>query len=266
MRTHAPTGWLFFLAMMFATAASLAQQAPASPHPADRGRAAFTGVVVAVPNVEAEVQFWSKMGAVRRDTAEGVDFEFPDMTVTVTKGSGTAGTAGSVIDHIAVQLPNTKEGMTRYQNLGLPTEPSGIVPNLDFLVSPSGVRIELAEDPALKVPKRGHHLHFFLSGHLEAQAWYARHFGAVPGKRGRWDAADIAANATVMNLTFGPSEQPRVPTKGRALDRIAISVADVDAVVRQLRSENVTVEEAGQNSAMIIDPWGTRIELRKLQR
>lgn len=266
MRTNIPAGWLWFMAITLVGGTSIAQQAQAPTSQTGRAGAAFNGVVIAVPNVEAEVQFWSKMGAARRDTADGVNFEFPDMTVTVTQGSGTAGTAGSIIDHIAVQLPNMKEGMTRYQNLGLATEPSGIVPNLDFLVSPSGVRIELAEDPELKVPVRGHHLHFFLTGHLAAQAWYAKHFGAVPGKRGRWDAADIAANATVMNLTFGPSEQPRAPTKGRALDRIAISVADLDAVVRQLRSDNVTVEEARENSAMVVDPWGTRIELRKLQR
>ena len=263
MRTHVLAGWLF-TATMFVGGASLAQQAPSAANPPGKSGAVFNGVVIAVPNVETEVQFWSKLGAVRHDAAEGVSFEFPDMTVAVIKGSGVGGTAGTVIDHIGLQLPDSKEGMARYQSLGLPTEPSGIVPGLDFLVSPNGVRVELGQEPTLTIPVRGHHVHYFLPAPLEAQAWYAKYFGAIPGKRGRFDAADITASKTVMNLTFALAEQARTPTKGRALDRIRISVADVDAAVRQLRSDNVAVEEVRQNSAIVVDPWGTRIELRKL--
>ena len=48
------------------------------------------------------------------------------------------------------------------------------------------------------------------------KAWYVTVFGAKPGKRGAFEAADIPG----LNLTFSPSPGPVVPTRGRALDHI----------------------------------------------
>lgn len=261
MRAHALLG--LFLVAVTTVVPSFAQQSPTSAvPPPGSGGAAFSTVVVEVANIDAETQFWSKLGATRRDAGGTVNFDFPDMTVAVVKGSGEGGTPGSVIDHIGLQFPNVEAGMARYRTAGLAVE-LGPNPNQGFVTSPSGVRIELLQDPAITVPVRGHHVHFFMPAPLDSQAWYAKHFGAVPGKRGPFDAANITANTTVMNLTFSSTaDQPRVPTKGRALDRIVINVADVGASVGQLRAEHVTVETAREDSAVIVDPWGTRIELR----
>ena len=266
MRVGTSLVWCLVVTLGTAAEGFAQQTSPQATQPDGVGNASFSRIVIEAPGFEPEVQFWSQLGAVRRDAANGVSFDFPDLTVEVTRGSGTGGTAGSVIDHVALQLPDSKVGMAHYQELGLATEPSGIVPGLFFLVSPNGVRIELAQDPALAVPVRGHHLHFFAPAPLEIQTWYSKHFGAIPGKRGNFDAANMRASATVMNLTFAQAEQPRAPTRGRVLARVGFDVADVGAAVRSLRADGVTIREVRPDSAVVVDPWGTDIELRTLRQ
>jgi hypothetical protein len=71
-----------------------------------------------------------------------------------------------------------------------------------------------------------------------------------------------------VNLSFSPSDKPRLPTKGRAIDHIGFEVENLDAFVASLESKGVKIEAPVRQVpgttvkiAFLTDPWGTRIEL-----
>ena len=54
------------------------------------------------------------------------------------------------------------------------------------------------------VPIASHHIHFYNSPIEDTRAWYVKTFGAVPGKRDVFEAADIPG----INLSFSASTHP----------------------------------------------------------
>jgi catechol 2,3-dioxygenase-like lactoylglutathione lyase family enzyme len=79
-----------------------------------------------------------------------------------------------------------------------------------------------------------------------------------------YQTADIGP----VNLTLTPSDEPRLPTRGRAIDHVGFDVANLEAFVRHLESAGValegpvrTVSGTKVKMAFLTDPWGTRIEL-----
>jgi catechol 2,3-dioxygenase-like lactoylglutathione lyase family enzyme len=244
---------------------------------------AFNHVSLEVPDFDREVAFWVALGGNRvtpgarpggaapAQAAPAPRFtilQFPDMNITVREGKGTGGTVDSAVNHIGFQVKNTPESMAAFKAAGLRTE-AGAFPGQGYLMSPSDVRVEILQDPNLAVPIRGHHVHFFNSDDpLAQQAWYAKVFGAIPGKRGNFDAADITASHTVMNLTFTKSDTPVAPTKGRAADHIAFSVDRLADFLKMAAAQGITIDQpltmqanGTTGLAFIVDPWGTRIEL-----
>ena len=107
--------------------------------------------------------------------------------------------------------------------------------------------------------------HFFVaeSAVPEIKAWYVKTFGAKPGKRGDFEAADIPG----VNLTFSPSPTPTEPTKGRALDHIGFEVKDLEAFLKKLEANGVKLDRpytktpTGLAISFLTDRWGTYIEL-----
>ena len=130
-----------------------------------------------------------------------------------------------------------------------------------------GLRVEILEDKSQTVPVRHHHVHFHVaeSAIPSIQAWYAKHFGAKPGMRGRNQAADIPG----ANLTFTKSDTPTVPTRGRVLDHIGFDVKDLDAFAKKLQEAGVKLDRQverrpdGSAIAFTRDEWGTSIELNE---
>jgi catechol 2,3-dioxygenase-like lactoylglutathione lyase family enzyme len=129
--------------------------------------------------------------------------------------------------------------------------------------APDEIKVEMSEDPSMTVPIASHHIHYYVPAPLEAQAWYAKTFGAVPGKRGTFDAADLPA----INLSFTKSDA--LPgSKGRAVDHIGFEVKDLESFLKKLESAGVKIDSPYRqlpNSttaiAFLTDPWGTYIEL-----
>ena len=85
-------------------------------------------------------------------------------------------------------------------------------------------------------------------------------FGAKPGKRGQFEAADVPG----ANLTFTKSDTPTVPTKGRALDHIGFEIKGLEAFCKKLEANEVKLDmpftnrpDLGISLAFITDPWGT---------
>jgi hypothetical protein len=106
-------------------------------------------------------------------------------------------------------------------------------------------------------------------GIAAAQAWYAKHFGAmvfsdtgagalIPGARIRLDAATARAD----------SPGPPVPTRGHAIDHIGFEVKNLRAFTKKLEANGVKLDalysktrHKGFASVELTDPWGTAIEL-----
>jgi catechol 2,3-dioxygenase-like lactoylglutathione lyase family enzyme len=109
-----------------------------------------------------------------------------------------------------------------------------------------------------------HHIHWYDGDVKGTQAWYAKNFGAVPGTRGKFAAADIPG----ANLTFAEATGAAAPTKGRVLDHIGFEVKNLEAFCRKLEAAGVKLDVAYRRIpslriglAFLTDPWGTYIEL-----
>jgi catechol 2,3-dioxygenase-like lactoylglutathione lyase family enzyme len=132
-------------------------------------------------------------------------------------------------------------------------------------MGPDDTKVELLQNTALTTPIVMHHVHFAGPDTAAMKAWYVRMFGARPGMRAGFEAADLPG----VNLTFGAAgDAPVAPTRGRALDHIGFEVRNLEQVVRDLEAKGVTfdrpytkVPALGIAIAFLTDPWGTYIEL-----
>ena len=97
----------------------------------------------------------------------------------------------------------------------------------------------------------------------KAKDWYVKMFGAVPGTRWHYAAADLPG----INMNFSDSKQPAAPTRGRMLDHIGFEVRDLPSFCRKLEAAGATFDvpyakgPSGVARALLTDPWGTSIEL-----
>ena len=232
-------------------------------------------VHLAVQDVDATKKFWLKLGGtpIKLGANEGV--KFPGVLVLIRKAMDPpAGTVGSVVNHIGFLVPNVAETRAKWQSAGLIMEPPN--PNNAkqiYVHTPDDlVRIEILEDAMQTVPIKFHHVHFFVADAggkdsvLAMQAWYAKTFGAKPGKRGQFEAADLPG----VNLTFAKSDTPTVGTKGRALDHIGFEIKDLQAFCKKAEAAGIKFDmpytprpDLGIALAFITDPWGTYIELNE---
>ncbi len=224
-----------------------------------------------VPDVEAAAKFWTAMGGIPEKLGPNEVFKFPGVLILVRKGDGTTPTVGSVVGHIGFHVPDTNAAIARWKAAGLNTETG--VPGQGFVWTPDHLlRVEILEDKTQTVPIAFHHVHFYVadtagsSNVLEMQSWYAKMFGAKPGMRGKFDAADLPG----VNLTFTKSDTPTVGTKGRMLDHIGFEIVGLEAFCRKAEANGVKFDvpftkrpDLGISLAFITDPWGTYIELNE---
>jgi catechol 2,3-dioxygenase-like lactoylglutathione lyase family enzyme len=255
------------LAMLIPASASWAQVAKPNDAGVSMGHVHFL-----VPDVEAAKTFWTAMGGVPGKLGPNDVFKFPGVLILVRKGDGTTPTVGSVVGHIGFHVPDTTAALARWKTAGLKTE-VGQNPGQGFVWTPDNLlRVEILEDKTQTVPIAFHHVHFYIaetagsSNVLEMQSWYAKMFGAKPGKRGQFDAADIPG----ANLTFTKSDTPTVPTKGRMLDHIGFEIVGLEAFCKKAEANGLKLDmpytkrpDLGIALAFITDPWGTYIELNE---
>ena len=110
-----------------------------------------------------------------------------------------------------------------------------------------------------------HHVHLTALDTKEAVAWYAKHFGATPGKRAQFDTATVPG----AEIAFNKVDTLQVPSKGRAVDHIGFEVKNIDQFVKKLEADGIKMDTPIRNSpnssklriAFLTDPWGTYIEL-----
>jgi len=215
------------------------------------------------PNVDDARAFWITLGgeAVANPPLQFV--QFPGVMVMLRENGPEGNTVGSVINYVGFHVRDLQASRARWEAANLAVEPGGFDGQL-WLTAPGGVRVEILEDKTIPVPIQMHHVHWNVTAVPEAQAWYARAFGAAPGMRGRFVAADLPG----VNLTFGEATETLAPTQGRALDHIGLETTDLQGLIAHLESEGIALDsgyrQIGDTSiaiAFLTDPWGTYIEL-----
>lgn len=236
-----------------------------------------------VADVAAEREFWLALGGSAGQVADGERVVMPGVVIEIVEADPEPG--ASVVEHVAFRV----RSLAAVEARGFELEMVAAYPGIASIRTPAGNRIELFEegtatnvgfapDRADSVAERhnrplvgaldSHHLHFYLPEEQveAARDWYVEHFGAVPGLRWRYLAADLPG----MNLNFSAATGTPVSTSGRSLDHIGFDIVGLEAFCRELAAAGVVFDQPyrridpGLAVATLTDPWGTTIELSEV--
>lgn len=190
--------------------------------------------------------------------------KFPGVFVALREGDPTGGTEGSTVNHLGFAVRDLASAEARWKAAGGQVYETRPNPNQVFLRFPGDLKVELTEEPSLAAPIAHHHVHFYTPSVEATRAWYVKTFQAIPGRRGKFEAADIPG----ANLSFSEAKGEVAGTRGRALDHIGFEVKGLEGFCRRLEQQGVRfdvpyrfVERLGVWVAFFTDPWGTYIEL-----
>lgn len=230
---------------------------------------AYGHVHLNVSDIELHKRMWVEyFGGTVVEKGPLTVVKLPNMMVALTARAPTGGSQGTVMDHFGFKVRNMETFLARWRAGGMTvdSEFTGAegLPNA-YVTMPDGVRVELQEDQALPVEISGYHVHFISPEYKQLLAWYMDTFSTELRPRGR-----IAETTNVpgMNLSFGNSETPTIPTKGRAIDHIGFELDDLQAFCKVLEAKGIKFDVAyrevpsiGLKIAYITDPSGVYIEL-----
>jgi catechol 2,3-dioxygenase-like lactoylglutathione lyase family enzyme len=246
----------------------LAQLAPPNSEGVSMGH-----VHLAVRDVDAQKAFWiGIMGGklVKNGTLEMI--QFPGVFILLRKAENPDPPAGSIVNHFGFVVKDMPAALAKWKANNLKIEPTEN-PNEAYVSAPDGIRLEVYGVPDLPVPVQMNHIHYNASDIPGIQAWYAKAFGAIPGKRAC--VACVSRPATIdagdlpgVNLSFSRGAAGLAPTKGRAIDHIGFEVKNLDAFAKKLEAQGIKLDEpirlasnGTTKIAFLTDPWGTYIEL-----
>jgi len=246
------------LAAFLACLPAFAQLAP----PSDSG-VSMGHLHIFTPDPARQKAFWvDTLGAQETKLGPLDAFKFPGALVILQKSSARAGTDGSVVNHVAVKVRDLAGTLAKLEAAHITV--ISRTPPQAMVLAPDDIRVELTEDTSLASPLAFHHIHFYTAHVDDMKKWYVATFGAVPGKRGKFEAADLPG----VNLSFTLSDGTLAGTKGRSLDHIGFEVSDLEAFTKKLEAAGVKfdvpyrkIPPLGLAIAFLTDPWGTYIEL-----
>jgi catechol 2,3-dioxygenase-like lactoylglutathione lyase family enzyme len=214
-----------------------------------------------VKDVAAEKNFLILMGGTPVSNGSLEMVQFPGVFINLRQGTPSGGTIGSRVNHFGLFVQDMNATLNRIKPLNLKVTQNN--PQQAFVLGPEDVRIELHEVKDISGPVVMDHVHLFVPAPLETQAWYAKMFGATPGKRGQFDTATVPG--AELSIT---KDDTTVTTKGRSLDHIGFEVKNLNETVKRLEAAGVKMDRApavaGNGTtkiAFLFDPWGTYIEL-----
>ena len=236
-----------------------------------------------VTSVDEHRKFWSTLGGtpVKIGTNNLEIIRFPNVLVFLTNRAPKGGTKGTSVNHIGFGVPNIRQTVDRLKAAGYPIVTRAELPesqpvkddlahienqktSVAFVMGPDETKVEVVENKALTAPSALHHIHFATQQVDEMKAWYVKVFGAKPGTRGSFQAADLPG----VNLTYSPSPEAVIGTQGRSLDHIGFEVRDLENFCKKLEAMGIKLERPytqvaalSIGIAFIRDPWGTYIEL-----
>ena len=236
-----------------------------------------------VTSIDEHKKFWvDTLGgkSVKVGTSPNEIVMFPNVLVFLRQQAPTGGTKGTTVNHLAFAVRNLRQAVDKAKAAGYriaTREEAGtydvvkddIAFNKEqgtysaFVMGPDEVKVQLFEVKTITTPIALHHIHF-AGPATEMRAWYVKIFGAKPGTRGIFEAADLPG----VNLSFSPAPAPVVGTRGRIVDHIGFEVKDLEAFCRKLEGLGIKLDRPYTKVpalniaiAFIYDPWGTYIEL-----
>jgi len=235
-----------------------------------------------VTSIEEHKKFWSTLGGrpVKVGTSPNEIVMFPNVLVFLRQQAPTGGTKGTTVNHLAFAVTNLRQAVDTAKAAGYriaTREEAGAYDEVKddiafnkeqqsysaFVMGPDEVKVQLFEVRTNTAPNALHHVHF-AGPAAEMKAWYVKVFGAKPGTRGMFEAADLPG----VNLSFSPAAAPVVGTRGRVVDHIGFEVRDLEAFCRKLEGMGIALDRPYTKVpalniaiAFIQDPWGTYIEL-----
>jgi catechol 2,3-dioxygenase-like lactoylglutathione lyase family enzyme len=213
---------------------------------------------------DGQKKFWLEVIGARATKLGPADlYIMPGTLIFVTKKPAKPEPSeGSAVNHVGVKVRDYEGVLDRVKAAGMVS--TKVNETQTMVAGPDGLKVELIKDPSQEAPAMNHHIHFFTEDVTATQNWYAEKFGAVKGKRGRFEAADLPG----VNLSFSKSDTKTANTKGRALDHIGFEVRDLEAFTKKLESSGVKMDvpyrkvpSLGIAIAFFTDPWGTYVEL-----
>jgi catechol 2,3-dioxygenase-like lactoylglutathione lyase family enzyme len=265
------------LAMLAVAAPAHAQLAAAKDGPIVYGHHHLT-----VTSIDVARKFWvDTLGATSMSLATTPLFKFPNVLIFMNERAPTGGSKGTTVNHVGFQVPNIRAMVDKVKAAGYPIITRAELPaqydvkddlafmadqntSVAFVMAPDDMKVEFIENKAMAGPIALHHIHFAAPDIEEMRAWYVKVFGAKPGRRGSFEAADLPG----VNLTYSAAPQPVVGTRGRALDHIGFEIKNLEAFCRQLEASGVKIDRPytkvpsmNIGVAYLTDPWGTYIEL-----
>jgi len=232
-------------------------------------------------DVEAHKRFWVDGLGGTPDFVPGRDVVgFPNVLVFLTARAPSGGTKGTVVNHVGFETRDIRTAVARLRSLGYRMVTREELPDsyevvddlaqrdggnvIAFVMGPDETKVELLENTSIDHPIQLHHIHWAVPDGEAMQAWYAEHLGATPGTRIGQPTGELPG----VNLTFGPTTEPVVTTRGRALDHIGFEVKGLESFVARLEAGGVTMDRGytqvpalGIAIAFFTDPWGTYVEL-----
>jgi catechol 2,3-dioxygenase-like lactoylglutathione lyase family enzyme/predicted enzyme related to lactoylglutathione lyase len=247
-----------------------------------------------VSDVGAHHKFWiDALGGkpARIPGRDGV-IKFPNVFVYPSQRPPTGSSKGTTFDHIAFQVPNVRAAVEKVKATGYPIVTKAELSTMEvkddvafvanektyvaFTVGPDETKVELVENKSMKEPVALHHIHFSAPDVAAMKAWYVKVFNATPSRRGSFEAAELPG----VTLVFSQAPGPVVGTVGRALDHIGFEIKGLVPFCKQLNANAIKLEPHARQTAdaapgcgvspvtasplktaILFDPWGTRIEL-----
>ena len=217
------------------------------------------------PDPAANRKFWvDTLGATVGKMGQSELYKIPGVIVMVQKGEAKGGTDGSSINHLGFRVKNLDAYIEKLKAGGYAMPRVDLPARQVFVLSPDNVKVELTEDTKMAEPIAHHHIHWYTESVEDSRAWYVKMFGGIPGKRGKFEKADIPGE----DLSFSKADEKPLPTKGRAMDHIGFEVKDLEAFVAKLQDSGAKFDGSIRKAngialavAVITDPWGTYIEL-----
>src|SRR5712691_2012309 len=180
-------------------------------------------------DIEANRKIFVGMGGTS-PTGPGIQrVIFPGVVINLNPGQAgpppTAGTVGSVVNHVGFVVNNVQEQVAKWKANGVAVLPGGNN-RLDqaYVETPDGVRIEILEDKTQTMPIRHEHVHLSLpeAEIAKAQAWYAKTWGGKAGTRNNQPVVDVPG----AQIRFAKADTKQAKTRGRVLDHIGFDVQD----------------------------------------
>ena len=235
-----------------------------------------------VTSVEAHKKFWvDGLGGTAAKLGTNDAVKFTNVIVLFRQGTPTGGSKGTSVNHIGFGVPNIRVALDRIKAAGFPAITRAELPttqevkddlafisnqntSIAYVMAPDDVKVELVEVKAQTTPMAMHHVHYYTQQVDPMKAWYVQMLGAKGGMRGSFQAADLPG----VNLTFSPSPEAVVATRGRSLDHAGFEVKDLEAFCKKLEGAGVKfdrpyarVAALGIAVAFFTDPFGTYVEL-----